>query len=506
MSIGYLLPTSPLAKITVLLILFFSSPGRATQWTVRSYAVLTSLADGPYSYSSTVYLSSLSSTPTASPYSSTTSVYSYRDVTYITYYLPPGAVAQAVIASATADSSSGITLSYFYMPIEYTAPTTCPTQFTYTTSTSVYVPEGAETQVTPTSTKSRYIGDGDYVISAFLTASAVSIPTASQTSDFIYSYYIASCSNPSTTRSYGYSYPYPTATGGATYSGGSSYSSYRDQTCLGSLCPFWLIYVIIFCTVIPLLFVLGLFESYYWFSRFMKGRSAFRGVPLFWVCISLWTLLCLRRRSHVRPEYQQKLERQWRDMSTGTRLSLWMKYGFRHSNPPLMDTILNGNAQHSMVYQDPPPNYAAMGQQPYGPPPIQTAGMIYHSPHSGPFQYQNPPFQIPNVYPNQGTLQSQSSISPSSKPQSSFYGPSSSIKGPNPSVSEPYSQSNVPSPLPSPQDPSHNSIPSQPLPQITTVTGNSATTSTQPQPHRLDDSSVSNEHGPVEAVYHVANK
>lgn len=95
--------------VNVLLILLSVPLARGAQWTVKSYAVLSPYVESlsyitdAYTYKTTIYLSSLSSTPTASPYSSTTSRYPLEDVTYTTYYLPPGAVAQAVIASATAE-------------------------------------------------------------------------------------------------------------------------------------------------------------------------------------------------------------------------------------------------------------------------------------------------------------------------------------------------------------------------------------------------------------------
>lgn len=174
------------------------------------------------------------------------------------------------------------------MLIEYTAPASCPSVFTYTTSRVVYIPAGAESQVTPTSESSSTFGDSVVAVTAFLTPNAVSLATPPTSTDFVYSEYIASCSDPGSLLSYPYIYPTPTSgyTGsdsGGPYSGSSSYSSSDSDNCLGSLCPYWLIYIIIFCTLIPLLFILDLFESYFWFSRLMKGRYAFRGVPLFWV-------------------------------------------------------------------------------------------------------------------------------------------------------------------------------------------------------------------------------
>ena len=397
-----------------LLLLLSISPTRATQWTVTSYAVLTSYITTdsyltePFTDTTTVHLTSLSSTPTVSPYSRTTSIYTAGDVTYITYYLPAGAVAQAVLASATASFTD--TLWYFYMDIVYTAPASCPSAFTYTTSTYVDIPSGAENQVTPTSTSIR--SESDYVVvSAYLSPSAVSLATAPATTDFVYSDYIASCTDPGKSDSYtGYTYPTPTSGygGGGIYSGGNSYSYSYGDNCLGSLCPYWLIYIIIFATLIPLLFILGLFESYFWFSRLMKGRSAFRGVPLFWVCISLWALCCLRRRSHAQPEEQQRLEKQWRDMSTGNRLGLWMKYGFRHKNPPQLSTGYCETMRQSAGYQVPggqPPAYSPPGQQPLYPLPRQVSAAYcpLHQPPPGSYA---PAMHPMNVYhspaPSQG--------------------------------------------------------------------------------------------------------
>ena len=379
---------------------------RATQWTITSYVVQASYStvysDEPtetYTGTSFVYLTSVSPTPTAKPYSSTTSIYTYKDAIYITYYLPMGAVPQAVLDSATA-SSSGFTIYDFYQDIVFTAPSSCPTQFTFSTTTLVDVPTGAEDQVTPTSTSSRDLGDGDAAITGYLTSGAVSIPPASTTSDYYYSAYIARCSNPSSA-GYGYrtsrtySNYYPTST---YRSGGGSYGySYSDRdNCLGSLCPYWLIYIIIFCTFIPLCFLAGIFESYFWFSRFMKGRKAFRGVPLFWVCISLWMLICVRRKPRLfSNEQRQRLEDQWAETSTGKRLRLWMKYGFRHKNPPEFENIVNE--------RPPQPYYGQQGPAPpYSPsqggqPPMGYAPQQGQSPMGYPIPQGQPPmgYSIP---------------------------------------------------------------------------------------------------------------
>ena len=467
---------SILPSTSLLPLFFFLLPPllphvQATQWTVKSYAVETTYTEtddtfptDTFSGTTTVYLTNLATTPTVTPTSTTSDVSSSLNVTYITYFYPPGAVPQAVLASATqTDTTDAFTVTDFYIPVEYTAPASCPSQFTYTSSTLINVPLGAETQLTPTSTTTSVMNNGDVVETAYLSPNAVPLETPPSTTDLDYKYYVASCTNPATTASYNpasasaYN-PYgPSYTG--LRSGGDDYDyGYSDVTCLGSLCPYWLIYIIIFCTLIPLLFILGLFESYFWFSRLMKGRYALRGVPIFWVFLSLWALCCLRTSQHAQPQEQAQLEKQWREMGTGTRLSLWFKYGFRHRNPPQVEALKSQTQQQQPMMQQGPPGQQAYyyhpGQQPgqqqaYYPPAGQQQQQPYYPP-KGAAASPPPPGQQP-YYP------------PPNQPTNSYYAPPGA---PGPGSPPPHGQQQqqayYPPPVAAQQQQFHNPSPSSP--------------------------------------------
>ncbi|MDI1486671.1 MAG: hypothetical protein OHK93_005931 [Ramalina farinacea] len=457
-----ILHSTSLLPLFLLLLLHLLPHVHATQWTVKSYAIETTYTEtddtyptDSYTGSTTVYLTNLATTPTVTPTSTTSDVSSSSNVTYITYFYPPGAVPQAVLASATQTSTiNGFTVTEFYMPIEYTAPASCSSHFTYTSSTIVNVPLGAETQVTPTSTTTSLLNNGDVYETAYLSANAVPLETPPSTTDFDYEYYVARCTNPATTSSYD---PYgPSYTG--LRSGGDDYSyDYSDGTCLGSLCPFWLIYIIIFCTLIPLLFILGLFESYFWFSRLMKGKYALRGVPIFWVLLSLWALCCLRTSQHAQPQEQAQLEKQWREMGTGTRLSLWFKYGFRHRNPPQIEALKSQTQQQQPMMQQGPPGQQAYyyhpGQQPgqqqaYYPPVGQQQQPYY--PPQGAAGSPTPPGQQP-YYP------------PPNQPTNSYYAPPGAPgAGSPPPHGQQQQQAYYPPPVAAQQQPFYNSSPTSP--------------------------------------------
>lgn len=82
----------------------------------------------------------------------------------------------------------------------------------------------------------------------------------------------------------------------------------------------------------------------------------------------------------MKPEDQERLERQWRDLSTGKRLSLWMKYGFRHKNPPQLDAVVNENRHRPMMYHvpsDQSPSCSPPSRQPTYFPPGQVGTADY---------------------------------------------------------------------------------------------------------------------------------
>ena len=257
--------------------------------------------------------------PSPTPTSSSVSTDISYDVAYTTYYVPGDNIPKTLLSSYESwYSATNSEYTSFVMDITYTAPSSCPTRYEITTTTNLYIPLGAETNLSPTSTTSTLSG-GTTRVTAYLSQGAVT-PTSTR-DDFVQSYYLNSCSKPpsylTATRASGGSSPINT---GLRAGGGDddySYDYYIGDSCIGSLCPFWLIYIVVIIPVLALLFLGGLIESYYWFSRLMKGQFALRGVPLLWVAISLWTLLCLRRHRAATPEKQPQLMKQWREMSTG---------------------------------------------------------------------------------------------------------------------------------------------------------------------------------------------
>lgn len=161
--------------------------------------------------------------------------------------------------------------------------------------------------------------------------------------DYYYTEYIESCTTPYQYTGYDYSYtydPYPSATGfggGGSSGGGSSggSGSYRSY-CIsyyGSGCTDMKVWIIVIAVIIPALFILGIFESYFWFRRLMLGKGCLRFGTVSWICLSLWVACFTRSQSRRSPEDQKLLRENWKKTSFGTALKLWLKWGFKHRYP-----------------------------------------------------------------------------------------------------------------------------------------------------------------------------
>ena len=338
--------------------------------------------------------------------SSDVSSENFENAAYTTLYLAATAIPGSQLAqiesyaNSTLSDTEDNTHTSFVIEKVYTAPSSCKSQFTFTTTSDLNVPIGAETQLpTGTSTStSPGVGIDDTWLTAYL-APGLALPVASGGADYVQSDYVDQCSEPGSVASYT---PY---SGGGTYSGdggprsggGDDDDFDRDINCLGSLCPFWLIYIVVIIPVIGLLFIGGLFESYFWFSRLMRGQFALRGVPLMWVAISLWTLCCLRRKHPANQAFRPQLEKQWREMSTGKHISLWLSYGFRHRDPPELTRITGAQQAPGAVwaaYPNQPQQQPYYGPPPGGPggfaPPMQQAAPPYYAQYP-PWQASSPP-------------------------------------------------------------------------------------------------------------------
>ncbi|KAF2677936.1 hypothetical protein K458DRAFT_423496 [Lentithecium fluviatile CBS 122367] len=291
-----------------------------------------------YSYTSTRTIKS-NVTPTQTPYSTSTqsSYYSWDEDLEIVYaYYSDGAVPEADLEptydySATRTTSSTMSLyTVFYMPVTYTAPASCPTQFTFSTEENVSVPTEVRDQVTPTS-----VSTG--AVTTFLTygpsqteywyLSSGAAPLHTSTA-FYYSYYIADCDMPGT---------------GSSGGGGSGSSSGGGDDLSLTVCSWYSgctslkTWVIIIASIIPGLFVLGFLESWFWFRRLMLGKGALRFGTICWICISLWVACFTRAQSARSAEDQKLLREKWNNTGSGEAFKLWWKWGFRHAYPvPLL--------------------------------------------------------------------------------------------------------------------------------------------------------------------------
>ncbi|KAL5410923.1 hypothetical protein PMIN03_005164 [Paraphaeosphaeria minitans] len=308
-----------------------------------------------YTYSSTCTIKD-SVTPTVEPYEISTPTsdsydyyYGSSDLKMYTAWYTAGAVPDSDLKptydydATTTRARSTSTYYDFSMLVTYTAPADCPTSFTFTTNASVNVPTQVLHSVTPyavdtsipvPTARASYIYETWYL-------SGGEAPFTS-TEDYYYTEYIEQCSTPYQYRSYSsysytrsrYTYPTDSVSGG---SNGNSGDSYRWDYCYYYGCTNPRLWIIIIAAVIPGIFVLGFFESYFWFRRLMLGKGCLRFGTISWICISLWVACFTRSQSRRSPEDQQLLRQKWQETSFGTAIKLWFKWGFRHRYPvPLL--------------------------------------------------------------------------------------------------------------------------------------------------------------------------
>lgn len=355
-------------------------------YTSRNGQVSTSLVTDNYrTVKSTV-------TPTATPTSTSTSRSYYSDVEIVYHYYGQNAVALSDVEPEYGDEgySTALYPSYtsgatptttFYMPVTMTAPASCPTQFTVTTTASVSVPSIVRNQVKPTSTVNAGITTrGSYYTYSVETwyLSAGAAPFTS-TEDFTYSYYIASCSTPPAARSSGSGY----YGGGGSSSDDDSNSSdyYCSRYSYSYYCSSGLkTWIIVIASVIPALFLLGFLESWFWFRRLMMGKSAMRFGTVSWVLISLWVLCFTRMQDARSTEDQKLLQEKWKNMRSGAAFKAWWKWGFRHAYP--VEHLGQYSKQTVGVVPVGEPLHPAMAQAPPGfmpgPPPPGAPGQVYY--------------------------------------------------------------------------------------------------------------------------------
>jgi hypothetical protein len=373
--------TSIMARLA-LFIVFLShlQPALASFYTVTSYFVLTETASKLYStcvedcryytYTDTLTVDP-TVTPTADPISSTTRSYTYDDVEVVSVFVAPSAVDAADILPSTTTRVSGVYTDYA-VQVVWTAPSSCPTPFTVTTHSPVYLPYDVRPYVTGVSTATSIWTNTratetitwvtKFVDPTFLPPS--SRPTGTPTSNYYYSYYVENCRNPTATGPAYYGPTYTAGSGGS--SGGGSWSGGDDDDWDWNVCTAYTgcvglaTYVIVIAVLLPTIFLIGFIESYCWFRRMMLGRSALRLGTICWCVLSLWFILLTRKSKARSPEDQALLKQYWATLSAGTRIKYWFKYGFRWRYP--VELLGNPDGNNPIIVAAPP------GQFPPGQP------------------------------------------------------------------------------------------------------------------------------------------
>jgi hypothetical protein len=356
--------------------LLLASTVNAAKWTITSvyvqtvslYTYTNFYIESTQTYTSTYTRNNIvtvkpSVTITATPISAytTTSRSSYyddgqyvygdesEDVVYIRRFYSPGAIAASDLTSSTYDyysSKKDYTSTYYYQTVEYTAPTSCPTPFTVTTTTAVSIPSQVTDQVSIKSAKTSistymYDDEADAHTYTYVTAylASTSHPSgAAASNNYIYRYYITDCINPSPSSTS--SSARPTSTGSLTGNGGSSGSDDSDNqflngttSCAWSNCgsyPYWGIIIV---TVLPAIFLFGFLESYYWFTCLMSGKGALRVGTGSWILLCLPFIFLTRRIPGRDTPDQERLSAEWKEKSLGQRFALWRSWGLRYRYP-----------------------------------------------------------------------------------------------------------------------------------------------------------------------------
>ncbi|KAH7118283.1 hypothetical protein B0J13DRAFT_570127 [Dactylonectria estremocensis] len=174
-------------------------------WTVTSdYALSMTTISDKYSNTDTrtkTWTIRPSADLTGKPLFTTTLTAGSNDVEVVQMFYSEGDINTSDLQPPTTRDWSLPSTEYL-QEIFFTAPSSCPTQFTITTQTEVFIPTEAAYQVTPTSitttTSTDPYGDEHIYITAYLPEGAAPLPMA-QSVDPIYRDYLDKCMKPGAT-------------------------------------------------------------------------------------------------------------------------------------------------------------------------------------------------------------------------------------------------------------------------------------------------------------------
>ncbi|KAJ6009487.1 hypothetical protein N7522_004503 [Penicillium canescens] len=335
-----------------------------------------------------------------------------------TYYGDVTAI-QLVVEPTAGVQNTGYDYVNHYATVTYTAPSSCSytTSQTLITAIPINVPLDAEDLVHPsmyTSTITyqyntyRYtrtmalLDIDDIPTSVFSSASSFYKPSMYKTCDSYYSSgrstYYSSGDDDST--SYAGCSKFIWYLGSSEFSGGYCCSDGCHYT-WGI--PPWGLGLAIFFGWFGLFLIIGLIESWFIFRRAMVGKKARRGLPygfaLLCPILSCLFLITVKKYPAKTPEEQAVLVANWKDMSGGRKLGMWLKYLFRRKDPAAVALARPGPGSVVAPYPPPgswyPPPGAAgpvvppMAAYPSGYPPQGYPPQGY--PPHGPQGYPTPP-------------------------------------------------------------------------------------------------------------------
>ncbi|OBT53825.1 hypothetical protein VE04_05894 [Pseudogymnoascus sp. 24MN13] len=406
----------------------------------------------------------------------------------------------------------------YYIKLSYTAPTSCATEWVYTTTANADLPR----MITPTPTSvstsvSQYQAFGTKTTYYFAYIDPTILPTASLASikSEYAPYFTSSCTVP-------YSYQTDLVTpgtggsnsgsggSGSSSSGSGSSSSSGDDGCYEDYsgyynqfqhkfkCPDGSTYttglsdlsiaLIIIFGWIGLFLIIGLIESYIAFSRLARGRRAPPRPPHLLRLPLPLPLLFLPGKS---AEEQETLKAAWKETGAFTKLGRWLKWGFRYKYPDFLGAAplrrrkwQDKDTPIPVGADDMPPRTGPMGPMPPpgsmyvvgNPADVAQRGSVYPPPPGAPggswYAPQpvdangNPvPMQYQYVYPPQQAYAQQGQGAPEVVPGSvpgAVSGPSSGApSGPPPGIPRSLQPGQGSPPLPTRPAPAHISAEEQ---------------------------------------------
>ncbi|TGZ82045.1 hypothetical protein EX30DRAFT_213593 [Ascodesmis nigricans] len=331
-----------------------TSAWEVTSWIAETVSTYTYRNPTLYSYTNTVDIT-LTASP-ASPSVAPTSSYIYSDtyysITYTTFYLPASAFPDPLPTSTYGGYGFDYTYQKYYVDsVFFTAPAYCSSKWTYTSTRTLDVPSAITNQLTPIATKTSLVtGSYDVYTRVYYMLKPGLFPTpttayAEPTRSILRK---LSCERPYSQEEYNDS-----------YNSGDSGSSWRDDSDLsyadGEKYYTWteaqwaqssvragaIAAIVIFFTLV----LAGFAESYFWFSRLMSGKQAWRGGTWCWAIATIWGFCLLhRQKKRENGEERKELADKWKEMPKKEKLQLWGKWGFRWAYPEKLLGMKPGSA------------------------------------------------------------------------------------------------------------------------------------------------------------------